>query len=266
VRKDYVQASARLSETSFVAEMWDGVWSDQAATAVRRAALRRGEEYRFLRDHVLGGHPEGLDILDCGCGTGDWTLLLREDGHRATGIDIASGAVARLREAHGDWFRLSDFRSTGLADSSFDVVLNWGGLEHFEEGPSAGIQEAWRLLRPGGALVATTPFHNLRLFLMDAWGGGAGGPDYPLESFRFYQYRFTRAELESLFRAGGFEGVRSRALSGAQGMSRMLQHELKRLGQWLPGRAQALLIAAGGRLLRPILGHMVICVGRKRQS
>lgn len=264
MRKDYVQTASVAAEPEFVAGMWDEVWAKPGTTASPSLVLRKSEEYSFVREHVLARAGRALDILDCGCGTGGWTLMLREEGHRAIGIDIASGVVSRLRAAHGEAFRLSDFRSTGLPGESFDVILNWGGLEHFEEGPSDGIREAWRLLRPGGALVATTPLHNLRLFVLDAWNGDTGGPGYPLSDFHFYQYRFTRAELESLFRAGGFGDVKSRAFNGAQGVSRALDHELTRLGRRLPGRARALLISVAGRVLRPWVGHMVICIGRKR--
>jgi len=244
--------------------MWDEVWARPSAASSAAAALQRTEEYRFLGEHVLLPSASPLDILDCGCGTGGWTLMLRAQGHRAIGIDIAAGMVSRLREVHGETFRLADFRNTGLPAESFDVILNWGGLEHFEEGPSEGIREAWRLLRPGGTLVASTPFHNLRLFALDAWKGDAGGPGYPLSDFHFYQYRFTRAELESLFRAGGFGNVKSRAFNGAQGASRALDHELAWLRRCLPAPARALFISMGGRLLRPWLGHMVICAGWKR--
>jgi len=266
VRKDYVESASPEAEDAFVATMWDRVWQDHATSSVPRAALRAGEEYRFLRDRVLARAPAALDVLDCGCGTGDWTLLLREDGHRATGIDLAPRAVERLREAHGETFRVGDFRRTGLPAESFDLVINWGGLEHFEEGPAAGIAEAWRLLRPGGAFVATTPFHNLRLRLLDRWRTTPDRTTEPAPNSRFYQYRFTRPELEDAFRAGGFEQVESRPIAGEQGMTRALQHELAGLGRHLPGVAQAVLVSMGGRVLRPWLGHMAICIGRKAQG
>jgi SAM-dependent methyltransferase len=258
MRKDYVAASAAPTEEAFVAEMWDRVWQQRAA-AGRRRGLPRTDEYRFLRHHVLV-QGQRLDVLDGGCGMGDWTLLLREEGHRAVGVDIAARTIEQLRERHGDAFQLADFRRTGLASESFDLVINWGGLEHFEEGPEAGITEALRLLRPGGALVATTPFHNARLRILERWRGGppAAGPDV-----RFYQYRFTRRELESSFRSCGFESIVTRPIGGAQGMTRALDHELGWLGRRLPGPGRALLVSGGGSVLRPWLGHMVICLGRK---
>jgi SAM-dependent methyltransferase len=262
MRKDYVESASPAAEDAFVATMWDRVWQDHATTGVPRASLRAGEEYRFLRDRVLSHVRAPLDILDCGCGTGDWTLLLREDGHRATGIDIAPRAIERLKEAHGEIFQVGDFRRTGWPAAAFDLVINWGGLEHFEEGPAAGIAEAWRLLRPGGAFVATTPFHNLRLRVLDRWRTRAATS----ATSRFYQYRFTRTELEDAFRAGGFERVESRPIAGQQGMTRAFQHELAALGKHLPHVVQAVLISFGGRVLRPWLGHMAICIGRKPQA
>jgi len=258
LRKDYVEASHSLSEDAFVAESWDRLWEERGL--VRRTALRRTDEWAFLERHVLNG-PARLDVLDCGCGTGDWTLLLREEGHRAMGIDIAARTVQRLSATHGSAFQVADFRRTGLTSESFDVVINWGGLEHFEEGPAPGIKEAWRLLRPGGAFVASTPFHNPRVRLLDWWRGGnlqAGGPDV-----RFYQYRFTRAELESHFHSEGFARVVSRIISGTQGMQRALHGELGWLGRRLPAFAHALVVLAGGRMFRPWLGHMVLCMGVK---
>jgi SAM-dependent methyltransferase len=261
VRKDYVEVSSPAGEEAFVASMWDRVWHEHAA-AVPATALRAAEEYRFLQERVLREASAPLDVLDCGCGLGAWTLALRQDGHRALGIDIAPQAIERLREAHGDVFRVADFRHTGLPSDSFDLLINWGGLEHFEEGPAAGITEAWRLLRPGGAFVATTPFHNLRVRVLDRWRASGG----PSGASRFYQYRFTRDELEGAFRRAGFQEVASRAVGGEQGMSRAFQHELSGLGKLLPGVAQAVLISIGGRLLRPWLGHMAICIGRKPRT
>lgn len=246
-------------EGEFVAEYWDRLWRDERESAGRRSVLRKSEEYAFLRGGLHG--RKNLDILDCGCGTGDWTLLFREHGHRARGIDIAPMTVTKLRERFGDCFLRADFRATPFADASCDLVTNWGGIEHFEEGPLPSIREAFRLLRPGGSFVATTPCHNLRLWLLDAVAGQSGGPDFPEGESRFYQYRFTRAELETYFRSCGFTSVRSRTMNAAQGMQRSFQHELRLLAPLFPDAARAALCWLAGPLLRPLLGHMVICGG-----
>jgi SAM-dependent methyltransferase len=263
--KDYVAAATARGKTAeeFVAGFWDDKWKDQKADERRLQRLRRRDEYRFLQKVIPGFGKRPLDILDCGCGVGEWTLMLRTDGHRAVGLDIAAETIRQLQARHGDMFQLGDFRKVDCPDNSYDLVINWGGIEHFEEGPAPSIREALRVLRPGGLFVATTPCHNLRLFLLDALPGRGTGPQYPLDGYRFYQYRFSRTELEGYFRACGFEQVSSRTIHGAHGVSRSLDHELRWLGRWLPSLVRNGLMVTGGLLLRPFLGHMVICAGVK---
>lgn len=262
--KDYVIASAEHADEEFVARFWDERWRvREQQTGPCLNILRRREEYRFLLAVVPDLETRPLDILDCGCGLGEWTLLFKAQGHHAVGIDIAPETVRRLRDHHADSFRLCDFRHIEWPESSFDLIINWGGIEHFEEGPAAAITEAWRVLRPGGWYVATTPCHNPRLFLLDSLFGRSNGPGFPLHAYRFYQYRFTRSELEGYFQACGFREVRSRTIDGSQGMRRSLQHELGWLGKLLPAATREGLVARIGLVLRPVLGHLVICAGQK---
>ena len=262
--KEYVAAptGATQSVDEFVASFWDQQWSNLKDTRhLQRLRLR--EEYRFLKKNIPYYKARSLDVLDCGCGLGEWTQLFNLDGHRSVGIDIAEETIRRLREKGGDTYRLGDFRNIDCPDNSCDVVVNWGGIEHFEEGPTPAIVEAKRVLRPGGWFVATTPCHNFRLFLLDSLLGKGIGPGYPIEGQRFYQYRFSRAELEGYFKACGFKEVKSRIVNGMQGFSRSLDHELRWFGQWLPRLVKTVLSLVGGVLFRPVLGHMVICCGQK---
>jgi len=266
--KDYVVVSSSGGQTAeeFVAGFWDDRWKNLSADQRRLQRIRRRDEYHFLRTIISGFDKRSMDVLDCGCGIGEWTLLFCSDGHRAVGLDIAAETIRQLRVRHGDVFRFGDFRKIDCPDNSYDLVINWGGIEHFEEGPAPAIREALRVLRPGGRFVATTPYHNFRLFLLDALLGHGTGPHYPMDGYQFYQYRFSRTELESYFRACGFEHICSRVIHGAQGVSRSFDHELRWLGAWLPRPVRLGAMWMGGKLLRPFLGHMVICAGSKPVS
>lgn len=261
--KEYIRAASNSGQAAeeFVAAYWDEKWREHRKP--RQWAIRRRDEYRFIRKILPDLATRALDILDCGCGPGEWTLLFRSDGHRATGIDIADKTIQFLRNRHGDIFRIGDFRKIDCPDNSYDLVINWGGIEHFEEGPMPAIREALRVLRPGGLFAATTPCHNLRLFLRDALLGRGGGPGHPSVHYRFYQYRFSRTELEGYFGACGFTRVRSRIIHGAHGVGRSLDHELRWVGAILPRFVRLGTMWLGGQLLRPFLGHMVICCGTK---
>jgi SAM-dependent methyltransferase len=255
MRKDWVESP---DDPRDAGAFWDAHWQS-AETPRAPADIRRSDEYRWLRRHVPGFAQGGLDVLDCGCGRGEWMQALRDDGHRPYGTELARQTLLAITPLARRTAAISDFRRLAFGDARFDLVLNWGGVEHDEAGPKAALGEAWRVLRPGGHLAVTTPCHNTRLKALDRWRR----PDAPAPNARFYQYRFTPAELRAQLEANGFEQVHSRVIAGQQGMSRALTQELKPVAAHLPVRARWVIVRAGGRLLRPWLGHMVLAAGRR---
>ena len=100
------------------------------------------------------------DVLSVGCGRHPGRHLFPKPDFRMTGVDLDEELVAGL-VADGTL----DDGTTGRAgelpfeDDSFDVVLYRLVLHHVVfQGPLAPVfEEAARLLRPGGALVAVEP-------------------------------------------------------------------------------------------------------------
>lgn len=93
--------------------------------------------------------------MDVGCGTGG--VLGSLSGSRL-GIDLSEAALEIARERHrGCEFRREPVRETGDREGgTADLVLIMDVLEHVED--DAGLlADAWRLLRPGGHLLATVP-------------------------------------------------------------------------------------------------------------
>jgi 2-polyprenyl-6-hydroxyphenyl methylase / 3-demethylubiquinone-9 3-methyltransferase len=91
-------------------------------------------------------------VLDVGCGAGFLANELAAEGHDVTGIDASHEALAvaarhdptgRARYVAGDALALP------FPAQSFDVVCAMDFLEHVEE-PSRVVEEAARVLRPGG--------------------------------------------------------------------------------------------------------------------
>lgn len=104
-------------------------------------------------------------VLDAGCGIGGSSIFLASKvGCKVTGITLSERQAATARQqaekrgvSHLVTFETMDFCRTHYPDAAFDVV--WG-LESICHAPDKGafVQEAYRLLKPGGRLVVADGF------------------------------------------------------------------------------------------------------------
>jgi len=147
----------------------------------------------------------GLSILDAGCGNGFLAGRLAALGHRVIGCDASPEGIARARASHpGVRFEVRSVYQafTDLAPE-VDVVVTTEVIEHLYA-PRRLVENAFAVLRPGGFLILSTPYHgflkNLALSLTDRWDThhaplSIGG------HIKFFSPRTLRALLESC----GFE-------------------------------------------------------------
>jgi SAM-dependent methyltransferase len=257
--KDYTQASRTdmdVPEADFVERYWTRVWQEVGDPRPRLDRVRWQPEYRLLR-HALPPPDKSVRILDGGCGTGEWTVHLARKGYSVVGLDLSRETVAALGRLFPEAeFAVCDIRDTGFPAGSFDVYFSWGVFEHFEEGMGRCIGEAMRVLKPGGRLLISVPFHNRRL----QWrrrGQPAASAD---SGGRFYQWRLTADELAANLRAGGFEVEDVVPIHTRQGVMRSLHHEL--------GLPYGQTNRALGALLTPvapssIFAHMILAIAQK---
>jgi SAM-dependent methyltransferase len=259
MRKDYMPAddSASLGETDFIASHWTRIWEQEGGPQGRIEKVLRQDEYRLMAPH-LASLAKGARVLDGGCGLGDWVLALDRQGFRSVGLDISDKTIAQLQERFPEAeFRSGDIRQTTFGDGELDAYFSWGVFEHFESGPQDCIREAHRVLRPCGMLFITVPMDNLR----HALRGNSKPVANDGRSVRFYQYRFTRAELARELEIGGFEVLSVHPIHKRQGVLRMLHHDFGLPYGWFLTRALAAVLAP----LVPgsWVAHMVIAVARR---
>lgn len=111
------------------------------------------------------GSGEGKVALDIGVGWGDYLPHLLERGFSVIAIDNDVDNVARIErlDAAGALLGIlpADAHSLPLGDASVDVAIMGEVLEHVEE-PARALEEVYRVLKPGGHLLADVPWwHEL---------------------------------------------------------------------------------------------------------
>ncbi len=113
------------------------------------------------------GDVEGKDVLEFGCGGGQWSIALRRRSARVVGMDLSLaqlGHATDLSTKAGTPLPLvaADAEHAPFADASFDIVFCDHGALTFAD-PFRAVPEAARLLRPGGLLAfnIASPFHFL---------------------------------------------------------------------------------------------------------
>lgn len=99
------------------------------------------------------------DILDVGCGRGEWLEVLRDNGFQARGIDTNRVVLQRCRELSLDVTEAEALTYLGsLADGSLNAVTAFHFAEHLPlDALVRFLDESGRTLKPGGLLILETP-------------------------------------------------------------------------------------------------------------
>jgi SAM-dependent methyltransferase len=139
--------------------------------------------------------PHGARILDGAVGLGQLAGRMQASGYRVIGIDYAFDAALHVRRTSTIPAVVGDMTRMPFRAGTFDGVTTGETLEHLRDDASAA-SEIGRVLREGGTCIATVPA------LQSLW---SSSDDY-YEHLR----RYSRAQLETLFRAGGLAVQKAR--------------------------------------------------------
>lgn len=97
-------------------------------------------------------------LLDVGCGNGNAMERFKERGWQVVGTDFDAKAVNEAKDKGLD-VHLGDLKELAFPGNTFDVVFLSHVIEHVPF-PIDALSEYYRILKPGGYLIAITPNAN----------------------------------------------------------------------------------------------------------
>ncbi len=188
--------------------------------SMRRVVKKRQDKMRAFFDSVAGrlgkdyvpgkswkGMAEALlrlmppmVIADLGAGEGAFALLLAERATKVIAVDSSAKMIevgrkqARRHGVKNVEYRLGDLEMLPIKDHTVDLAFFSQSLHHALH-PERAIEEAWRILSPGGRIVVLDllkhRFEEAREIYADQWLG------------------FSESELEAMLEKAGFKQVQT---------------------------------------------------------
>ncbi len=112
--------------------------------------------------------PETLRVIDVGSGTGFTTegIVRRVPSENVTCVDQSPHQMSRAlakRELAGCTFQLGDAEALPFDDDTFDRYVSAGSIEYWPD-PQLGINEAYRVIKPGGWALMIGPLEPVNPF------------------------------------------------------------------------------------------------------
>ena len=136
---------------------WDSWWKNLTP----KKEIQKWDYYG-LRPWILKYTPRNDKVIEAGCGLGRWALYLSKLNIDIEGLDFSSSAIDFLNQwkkknKFNTKFVYGDVCNTPYDTGSVSGYISLGVIEHFKEGPSRPLIEAFRILRPGGVAIISTP-------------------------------------------------------------------------------------------------------------
>ena len=240
--------------------------------------------YRYLKGPyipaLITAHiPKGGRVLEVGCGQGADLCLLAKRSTRAVGIDLTPEAVRRTKDVlkqqnvKNAMVLVGNGEALPIANQTFDAVYSFGVMHH-SPNTQACIDEAYRILKPGGtALImlyrSRSPQYIMVKMLRTL--------TYPFRSHlanhfstkKFHNSNFWGTSLAELFGAPILKGYSHRQLKEMfSSFSRVsvLRYNtgLDRLRLWFSGSKQTLALIDGfEEATRDTLGFFNVIIAKK---
>jgi SAM-dependent methyltransferase len=229
------QLTPQQLEPYYAEEYWGGIGAADPKWIRRDQRYRTGFLYRF--------RSEG-SVLDVGCGLGLFLRALDPKLWDRYGVEPMPVPYREAVRALGpDRILNTELTAAGWPSNTFDVITFWDSLEHLPN-PRAILQEAGRLLRPGGIVLIGLPnfgSYQARHF----------GEDWLELSLPHHLCHYTRGTLTRLLEYCEFRVRVMEDRSGPENYHALKHSLLNRLTRLHGARGGRLLYYAAKPFLHP---------------
>ena len=104
-----------------------------------------------------------ITLVDFGCGSGIILKLIykKNPSGKYIGLDVLDDVLKKARKIfpEGNFYEIDDGEKLPLEDNSTDFIFSSEVIEHVYNTENA-VSEMCRILKPGGKLLLTTPYHG----------------------------------------------------------------------------------------------------------
>lgn len=181
-------------------------FQDYFSASAAGYALHRPTYPPELIEFLAGACSQAYTAWDCGCGSGQLSVLLAERFQQVTATDPSSAQLANARTHPKVEYRLGSAEASGLPDGSVDLAVAAQAAHWFNL--TAYYVEVRRVTRPGG-IVALVTYGNMVtdqnvLLILHNFYKNVTGPYWPPgrkhveDGYRSFPFPFVELETPHL--------------------------------------------------------------------
>lgn len=154
------------------------------------------KDYFLENLNLLSRYKKFGTLLDIGCSVGLFMQLAQEKGYRCIGLELEKEAFQYAISQNISVMRQT-LAEAKFAANSFDVVTMFGVLEHLEQ-PGLVLKEIFKVLKPGGVVLAIVPnIYSLAAMMQHE--------EVPMFNGRNHLTYFSLETLKNIFESNGFK-------------------------------------------------------------
>lgn len=186
----YYQSSAYISHSNSKKGLFDSAYQ-----FIRTIAIKN--KVKLIQKSI--GRSSGINLLDIGCGTGEFLAGCQQVGWSVKGVEPSPEAKKQAESNHAlsvegeEWLQTTTER--------YDVITLWHVLEHVHD-LNERVSQLSRLLDNSGILIIAVPNNTAKD--AEIFGGNWAAWDVPR-----HLYHFTPQSVKALLKKHGFVHMNS---------------------------------------------------------